>query len=63
MSGDIVERLRWLGSIDCPYGCDEIGNPAADEIERLQGLLADHGYHGPDCKFGNCWCDESKEAR
>ncbi len=36
MSGDLVERLRWLGSIDCPYGCDEVGNPAADEIERLR---------------------------
>ena len=36
MSSDIVERLRWLGSIDCPYGCDEVGNPAADEIERLR---------------------------
>jgi len=40
VSGDIVERLRWLGSIDCPYGCDEVGNPAADEIERLRAALA-----------------------
>ncbi len=36
VSGDIVERLRLLGSIDCPYGCDVVGNPAADEIERLR---------------------------
>jgi hypothetical protein len=45
VSGDIVERLRRLGSIDCPYGCDEVGNPAADEIERLRAAgdaLADN---------------------
>ncbi len=41
MSGDdIVERLRLLGSIDCPYGCDLLGNPAADEIGRLRANLA-----------------------
>ena len=38
MSDNIVERLRWLGSIDCPYGCDEVGNPAADEVEQLRAL-------------------------
>jgi hypothetical protein len=33
VSGDIVQELRFLGSIQCPYGCDEVGNPAADAIE------------------------------
>ena len=32
---NIVQELRLLGSLDCPYGCDEIGNPAADAIEEL----------------------------
>ena len=33
---NIVQELRLLGSIECPYGCDEVGNPAADAIEELQ---------------------------
>ena len=32
---NIVQELRLLGSIECPYGCDEVGNPAADAIEQL----------------------------
>jgi hypothetical protein len=36
VADDIVEHLRALGRIDCPYGCDALGNPAADEIERLR---------------------------
>ena len=40
MSGDIVERLRWLGSIDCPYGCDEVGNPAADLLDAIDAQVA-----------------------
>ena len=32
---NIVQELRLLGSLDCPYGCDEVGNPAADAIEEL----------------------------
>jgi hypothetical protein len=35
VSGDIVERLRLLGSIDCPYGCDEEGHPAANNLRAL----------------------------
>ena len=33
---NIVQELRLLGSLDCPYGCDEVGNPAADVIEELR---------------------------
>jgi hypothetical protein len=36
VADDIVTQLRTLGGIDCPYGCDSLGNPAADEIERLR---------------------------
>ena len=37
---DIVRELRYLGSIDCPYGCDEVGNPAADAIEERDTEIA-----------------------
>jgi len=44
MTDDIVKRLRLLGSIYCPYGCDEEGHPAADEIERLRAEVDLKGY-------------------
>ncbi len=64
MADDIIARLNevWEYAPTYPWQRNAI-NDAKAEIERLQGLLADHGYHGPDCKFGNCWCDESREAR
>ena len=36
MEEDIVQRLNRLGDVDCPYGCDAVGYPAANEIERLR---------------------------
>jgi hypothetical protein len=63
VSGDIVERLRhvaWLAEEGSEVS--DLAANAADEIERLRGLLTDHGYHGPDCRLGKCWCDEAKEA-
>jgi hypothetical protein len=59
VSGDIVERLRLLGSIDCPYGCDVVGNPAADEIERLRAerdaIDALHQPIGKPAGCCSCW--------
>lgn len=62
---DIVKLLRelmWHGTFpeQSVYGQAVLG--AADEIERLRALLAEHGRHSADCKFGFCWCKELEET-
>jgi hypothetical protein len=57
VADDIVEQLRTLGRIDCPYGCDSLGNPAADEIERLRAEVKRLTQQCNEYKEDTAMCD------